>query len=447
MSLQKKIIAAFLGLFLMLSNAIPVLAASKFFDVKEDFRAYKEIDDVVTKGIITPIEDGVFAPWAIVTRVEFAGMLLRALKKNNVEITIRNRYSDVTPSTNGYYEILRSDQVGTTVGFPDGTFKPDVPISKTETETMLAHITNDTSFIPELLTQFPDYKEIAGWATKPYAQSIKYNLYYNDPDPFKLTPMATLHRYEAAVLLSRLSSNLDLVKEQFRPVAEVKPAPEPEPVAEAPKQPEPPREYILSAEHFDIYPEAACNRVTMTNFRRIVLAKNVFKVAYLESFNSKKHTIGETEVFYFKTDVKTVEGTTIFPANTKLYAKVHDIKAPKALNKNAQVYFDFQELEFPSGNKVPMTARVLNGNDGWVVENYWQKPLEYIIGGAAVGTGVGLAIGAPQDKLGTGLAIGIPAGAVVGGATGFLTKGVNFKARANEEILIELKLDCNIYNN
>ena len=55
-------------------------------------------------------------------------------------------------------------------------------------------------------------------------------------------------------------------------------------------------------------------------------------------------------------------------------------------------------------------------------------------------------IGAANDRSGDGLAIGIPTGAGVGLLTGFLTPGVNFKARANEDVLVELKVDCSLYN-
>lgn len=451
MTFRKQLTAFCLVLSLILSNIAPVLAAG-FLDIQPEFRAYKEIMDVTNKKIMTGTEPEIFDSWGTVTRAEFTGMLVRALRQENLPIKIQNKYPDINSSTKEYQNILRADQLELIYGYPeDGTFRPDHVITKSETASMLAHVAKTTSFYTSLLLQFQDYKEVREWAQIPYAKSIHYGWYYNDPDPTKLTPNNELHRYEAAVLLAKLSNNLQLVKEEFLPKEVIeamkpKPQPEPEKKVEAPKKPEPPKEYILSAEHLDIYPNAAVNKVTITNFRRIVLAKNVFKVSFVESFNSKKHQIGDVEVFYFKNDIKTREGTLIFPANTKLYATIAEIKKPKAINKNAQVYFDFKKLEFPNGKSVPFTARVLNDKDGYLVENYWLKPLEYTIAGAAIGTGAGLGIGAGAGNTTSGLAIGLPVGAGLGLATGFLTKGVNFKAKANEDVLVELKLDCNLYN-
>ena len=104
-------------------------------------------------------------------------------------------------------------------------------------------------------------------------------------------------------------------------------------------------------------------------------------------------------------------------------------------------------MVFPNGHEYPFIARVLNEKEGVLVENYWLKPLEYTVAGATVGgVALGLPIGEANDRSGDGMAIGFPTGAGVGLLTGWLTPGVNFKARANEDVLVELKVDCSLYN-
>jgi hypothetical protein len=104
-------------------------------------------------------------------------------------------------------------------------------------------------------------------------------------------------------------------------------------------------------------------------------------------------------------------------------------------------------MVFPNGNEYPFIARVLNNQEGVLSENKWLKPLEYTLAGAAIGgTAIGLPVGAANDRSGDGMAIGFPTGAGVGLLAGFLTPGVNFKARANEDVLVELKVDCSLYN-
>ena len=92
-------------------------------------------------------------------------------------------------------------------------------------------------------------------------------------------------------------------------------------------------------------------------------------------------------------------------------------------------------------------ARVLNNKEGVLSENKWLKPLEYTVAGATVGgVAIGLPVGEANHRSGDGMAIGFPVGAGVGLLTGWLTPGVNFKARANEDVLVELKVDCSLYN-
>ena len=433
MNIRKNLAAIFLGLMLLFSNFSPVLAKS-YTDIPEDYWAAEEIEDVVTKNIIPVFGDNTYRPLERVTRVDFTGMLLRALGLSAAPITTEPAYSDVTTATFGYPDIARSDQFGLIYGYTDGEFKPQRFITKVETASIMSHITKDTDIDTDVLKQFADYQQIPGWGVFPFAKAIKYGLYVNYPLETELNPNRELNRAEAAVLLARLMKALGLVEEQYK--AE-EPAPEPEE----------PKEYMLSVEHLENYGVAAVDRVNITNLRRIILAKNVFKVSFVESFNSKKHKIGDVIPFYFKKDVRTIEGTLLIPANTKLYATIQELRDKKWINKNAEVYLHFTKMVFPNGQEYPFIARVLNNTEGVLVENYWLKPLEYTVAGAAIGgVAVGLPIGAANDRSGDGMAIGFPAGAGAGLIAGFLTPGVNYKARANEDILVELKVDCSLYN-
>ncbi|MDD3238265.1 MAG: S-layer homology domain-containing protein [Candidatus Gastranaerophilales bacterium] len=437
--MKKKILSAFLAFSLMLSNVGAVLAAN-LNDINPNFFANEEINNVVDRKVIIPYQDNTFRPWVVVNRAEFTGMLLRALELDQTPITIKTAYKDVNEKTTGYKDIVIAEQIGLVYGYKDGTFQPKRIITKAETSSIMSHITKDTVIDKTILEQFNDYKMIPKWAVMPYAKAVKYGLYCNIPNPKILNPNAQLKRVEAAILLATLMKKLEYLNEQYRKQKAA------EEEAAAAKKPEPPKEYILGTEHLETYPYAAVNKVTVTNFRKILLAKNVFQVSFLDTFMSKKHQVGDVVQLYFKQDVKTKEGTLIFPANTKLYATIKELKKPGWVNKNAEVYLDFTEVQYPSGKKIPFVARVLNNYDGVLKENYWQKPLVYTAAGAAVGTGVGLGIGGGTGKTSTGLAIGLPVGAGVGLATGFLTKGVNYKAKANENVYVELKLDCNLYN-
>lgn len=432
MNIKKSLATIFLSITLLLSGISSAFAKS-YTDIADDYWAAEEIEDVVNKNIIPVFGDNTYRPGEKITRVEWTGMLLRALGLSEAPITSQPSYSDVTEATFGYNDIARSDQFGLIYGYTDGEFKPQRFITKVETASIMSHITKDTSVNTDIITQFADYGEVPQWGVFPFSKAIKYGLYVNHPLETELNPNRDLNRAEAAVLLARLMKALDLVQDDKK--------------AEEFQTPATPQEYVLSVEHLDNYGVAAVDRVSITNLRRIILAKNVFKVSFVDSFNSTKVQIGDVIPFYFKKDVVTKEGTLIIPADTKLYATVAELRDKDWINKNAEVYLHFTKMVFPNGHEYPFIARVLNNQEGVLSENKWLKPLEYTVAGAAIGgVAVGLPIGAANDRSGDGMAIGFPVGAGVGLVTGFLTPGVNFKARANEDVLVELKVDCSLYN-
>ena len=435
MNIRKNLAAFFLSFALLLTGVSSALAKD-YTDIPDDYWAAEEIEDVVTKNIVPVFGDNTYRPLEKVTRVDWTEWLLRALGLAQAPITAEPNYSDVTTATYGYPSIARSDQFGLIYGYTDGEFKPQRFITKCETASIMSHITKDTDVdVDHYMSMFADTHEIPDWGKRPFSKAIKYGLYVNYPLDSELNPNRELNRAEAAVLLARLMRALDLVQDDKK--------------AEAPAEPvvEEPQEYILSVEHLDDYDVAVVDRVSITNLRRIILAKNVFKVAFLEKFNSTKAQVGDVVPFYFKKDVRTIEGTLVIPAGTKLYATVAELRDKDWINKNAEVYLHFEKMVFPNGNEYPFIARVLNSQEGVLSENKWLKPLEYTVAGAAIGgVALGLPIGEANDRSGDGMAIGFPTGAGVGLLTGWLTPGLNFKARADEEVLVELKVDCSLYN-
>lgn len=438
MDIRKKVTALFLTVTLMLSGFSAALAKS-YTDVPDDYWAAEEIEDVVTKNIVPLFGDGTYRPTAKVPRVEWTEWLLRALGLAQAPITSEPDYSDVTPATYGYPSIARSDQFGLIYGYTDGEFKPQRLITKNETASIMSHITKDTTVDTSVLNQFADADQIPNWGIIPFSKAIKYGLYVNYPLETELNPNRELNRAEAAVLLARLMKALNIVDEPYKASAEQQ--------AAAVEEPQEPQEYVLSVEHLNEYAKAVVDRVNITNLRRIILAKNVFRVAFAEKFNSAKANIGDVVTFYFKKDVITKEGTLIIPANTKLYGTVEELRDKKWLNKNSEVYVHITKMVFPNGNEYPFIARVLNNQEGVLSENRWVKPLEYTLAGAAIGgAAIGLPVGESEHRSGDGMAIGFPTGAGVGMLAGWLTPGVNFKAHPGEEVLVELKVDCSLYN-
>jgi len=424
---MKKILAGLMTFCLLAINVLPVMAAVTIADVGPNYWARTEIVNVVENNIMSLNSSKNFLPEAKMTRIEFVNSLLKLLSNDNLNVRIKNNFTDVNTSTPYYANILRSQQLGLVYGYPDRTFQPDRAMTRAEAQSVISHITLDKACDEVDVNQFKDADTIPNWAKQVYAKTIHYGIYVNYPDSRELRPNDILTRAEAAVLLSRLKDRLGLVKEQYVG---------------------PQAEKLLAVEHLDVNKKAPCDEVKITNLRNIVLEGNVLEVAFDCKFKSKEHKAGDIVYFVNEEDICTKEGTLIIPANSKFSGQVLEIKDPQWFNKNARVYVQLTCVEFPGGKKFAMCAKPFYKNYE-LKEGPWMtagKLALYTLTGGAIGTGagVGFAFIPDPNKIGTGIAIGTPVGAAVGLITGLVTPGLNYNAKEGEEIYVILLEDMSL---
>lgn len=421
MKILKSLFTAFASLAFLLSA--PSFAAD-INDVEEAYWANAEINEMVSKDVMKLDAEGKFNPEASVQRGEFVSMLTKVLGHEDLEVKVQNPYTDINALTENFEAIMKSEELGLVYGYPDKTFRPENKMIKAEVTSVMSHITKNVTAEDDILANFTDTDLIPAWAKSSYEKAVKLGLYVNYPDTLKFEPAREITRAETAVLLAKLSKSLDTVKEEYV-------APETS-------------EKTLGVEHLNIHKDAESNIVTVTNTRKIVAAGNILKVEFADVYKSKNSNEGDSVVFAVRNDVVTDEGTTVIPANTKLYAEVEDKIDPKWFNKNGEVKVNFTRMELPDGRTSEVNGYIHNNRDGYLKESWWKKVAAWTVGGAAVGIGAGLGIGIPEDKLGTGLAVGAPIGAGAGLVGGLVTKGVNYSARAGETVYIKLLEDVSI---
>lgn len=415
---MKKFVSGVMALCLLAFNAIPVLAAS-IADVSQNYWASKEINIVVDNNIMT-LSGNRFNPEGNMTRVEFVNALLKVLSDENLNVTISNKFKDVQSSNPNYENILRSQQLGLVYGYPDGTFKPNNSVLRSEAQSVISHITKDMDADTSVLNQFKDAAAIPAWAKKVYAKTINYGIYVNYPDSRELRPNDNLSRAEAAVLLARLKEKLDLVKQEYIGTTRI--------------------------EHLDVKRNAPNNEVAINNIQSTINQGNVLVVAFEDKFKSEEHKAGDIVTFVADKDICTEEGTLIIPAGTKFVAQINEIQPPKKFNKNARVYPQLTKIILPSGKELAFNAKPFS-KDYSLKEGPWMttgKLLLCTAAGAAVGTGagVGFAFIPSPANIGTGVAIGTPVGAAVGLVTGLITPGLQYHAKAGENIYVILLDDA-----
>lgn len=209
-------------------------------------------------------------------------------------------------------------------------------------------------------------------------------------------------------------------------------------------------EQIFCQEHLDVTKKAPVNTVTITNYRKIICANNVLAVLFDCRFSSKRACAGDVVNFTIPDALYTTEGTLVLPRCTKIIAEVIKVEQPKWFNKNARVSLMFRCVVLPDGRVMPICAKPFT-KDCTLKEGPWMTTGKIVLStvtlgiiGAGVGAGFGF-IPSPT-KIGVGLAAGIPTGAGIGLLSALISKGLQYKAKAGEQIFIILLNDASICN-
>ena len=97
----------FKGVFVFLALAIISNPANAFYtDMEEDHWAYQSIKFLTEVGVVVGYPDGSYKPDIPVTRAEFASMAIKALGQEGTTVTQEINFSDITPDF-WAYEIIK----------------------------------------------------------------------------------------------------------------------------------------------------------------------------------------------------------------------------------------------------------------------------------------------------------------------------------------------------
>jgi hypothetical protein len=171
-----------------------------FTDVKNHW-AQKEISRLVSLGILSGYPDGSFLPDATITRAELAKVLsltfnVKMLKEGGANFKDLETNYWATP----YIERLYKG--GVIEGYPDGTFRPQQPVKRSEVASMIARIIAwplvPKNFPPTFLDLSPDH-----WAFQ-YIETGAWQGAWDGYPNGKFEPDREATRAEIAALISRL---------------------------------------------------------------------------------------------------------------------------------------------------------------------------------------------------------------------------------------------------
>jgi len=221
---MKKAVSICLAVCLLLFSVPKADAAAD--DISGHFFE-KEMRFLISEGILQGYGPGIYKPDGSITRAEFAAMVIRALELDSVEsagVSIAEdselSYSDVNP-TDWYYSVIQSAaKQGIVKGYPDGTFLPNIQISRQEMAIMIFRAIDSKGIIsnPSELT-FTDKAQIGPSFLDAVQRLVNLGIMGGNPDN-TFAPLAQATRGQTAAVISRMLIKINPTLEKSFSVVE-----------------------------------------------------------------------------------------------------------------------------------------------------------------------------------------------------------------------------------
>ncbi|MGM3308515.1 S-layer homology domain-containing protein [Anabaena sp. WFMT] len=192
-----------------LITATPSLAQTSFSDVSSNYWASQFIQQLSQRGVIAGFPDGTFRPEEPVTRAQFAAMINKAFNKSAQRQAIN--FNDVPSNYWAYSAIRQAYTIGFLSGYPGNVFRPNQAIPR---EQVLVSLANGleyaaTSNVESTLGYFNDSASISSYARTPIAAATERSIVVNYPNVNFLNPGVTASRAQVAAFIYQalVSSN------------------------------------------------------------------------------------------------------------------------------------------------------------------------------------------------------------------------------------------------
>ncbi|AFZ25824.1 putative S-layer protein [Cylindrospermum stagnale PCC 7417] len=189
--------------------AAPSLAQTTFSDVQSNYWASQFIQELSQRGVIAGFPDGSFRPEEPVTRAQFAAMINKAFQKQAQRQPITFR--DVPSNYWAANAIQQAYTIGFLAGYPGNNFRPNEAIPRQQVLVSLANgLQYTASTDPATILQYyNDASSIADYARSPIAAATEKQIVVNYPNVKFLNPTVTASRAQVAAFIYQalVSSN------------------------------------------------------------------------------------------------------------------------------------------------------------------------------------------------------------------------------------------------
>jgi parallel beta-helix repeat protein len=157
------------------------------------------IETLVKKGWMSGLPDDTFAPNSPINRAQFAAVVAKAFQvetKNQIP-----NFSDIKRDFWAAPAIAAAASMGFISGFPDGTFRPNLNVTKIQAISSITNGLKLNGSNPNVISIYSDRVSIPSYATNAVAVATQNLLIVNYPQPEQLEPLRDITRAEVAGLI------------------------------------------------------------------------------------------------------------------------------------------------------------------------------------------------------------------------------------------------------
>lgn len=173
--------------------------ATAFKDVAPNYWAKSYIEALASKGVIAGFPNGTFKPNEPVTRAQFAAIINKAFSPQAIRQA--KTFRDIRSNFWAYSAIQTATRGGFLAGYPNNTFKPQQQIPRVQVLVALANGLALTTNNQNVLSVYSDASQIPNWAQGSVAAATAKQLVVNYPTATQLSPNRQATRAEVAAFV------------------------------------------------------------------------------------------------------------------------------------------------------------------------------------------------------------------------------------------------------
>lgn len=168
------------------------------------------IEALASQKIIAGFPDGTFRPDQPVTRAQFATIVSKAFAPQSQRPSVN--FKDVSPKFWANQAIQTAYRGGFVAGYPGGLFQPEQAIPRVQALVSLANGLKLSANNPKAISVYTDAAQIPEYATGAVAAATQRQLVVNYPTPSQLNPNREASRAEIAAFVYQALVNSGRVK-------------------------------------------------------------------------------------------------------------------------------------------------------------------------------------------------------------------------------------------